>query len=318
MDYFDAPNTGNQKPAMSFTTNKKLSDEQLLDVIKLLEDADQNHRDWLRALHVSMICNQPFEPDVFREDAHRRCLFGQWYYDEVPDLLQAQDEFAALEPLHKSMHDAARSLTSRYCDNDPVVVEEYENFVDKQSAFSAALLGLRDKLRKGLYSFDSLTGLMTREPFALILESEYARLERTSGNSCIVLMDIDYFKRVNDVHGHLMGDRVLREVAQYIRSHLRPYDSVCRYGGEEFLLILPNTTLEKAHEIIDRLRQEIAQLEICCDQKGKINVTVSAGIAPISDNARRSSVGEADRALYEAKSSGRNKVCMTQENFTRC
>jgi diguanylate cyclase (GGDEF)-like protein len=304
---------------MSLSLYGKLSEMQIMEIVDLLETADQNHRDWLRRMHVSLVCDQTFEKDVFADDAHRCCMFGRWYYNDVPEMLLAQHEFVALEPLHKSMHDAARLLANIRSRQQQVPVAQYEDFVDRQQAFSRALLSLRDQLCEHLYSFDSLTGLMTRQPFAVILESEYARIERSGGNSCIVLIDIDNFKSINDNYGHLAGDHVLRDIAQYMRSHIRPYDSVCRFGGEEFLMILPNTSLQEGFEIIDRLRQNIAEQGMQLDEGGDpAIVTVSAGIARLSDSGSRTSVGEADRALYKAKNSGRNRVCIAYEDCTPC
>ena len=129
---------------MTLATHSKLSDEQLLKVIEMLEIADQNHRDWLQRMHVSIICNQPFEQDVFADDAHRCCKFGQWYYNSVPDLLKPREEFIALEPMHRDMHKAARKLANTCRGQQPVAVQDYEDFVDKQREFSSALLSLRD------------------------------------------------------------------------------------------------------------------------------------------------------------------------------
>ncbi len=303
---------------MALPENYKLSDKQIQEVVDLLEIADRNHRDWLSRMHISIVCNQPFEKDVFAENSHECCMFGQWYYNNIPDLLKPRQEFIDLEPLHKKMHDAARHLAKINRDHKPIPVEDYQAFIEKQRSFSNALQTLRDRMCECLYSFDALTGLMTREPFAVILESEYARVERTGTSSCIVLMDVDYFKSINDDYGHLVGDRVLREVSQYIRSNIRPYDSVCRYGGEEFLIILPNTDLQEAFDIIDRLRVKISKHEMYCDENKQFFVTVSAGISKLSIVGERTSVGKADKALYQAKKQGRNCVCYSIDGEVKC
>jgi diguanylate cyclase (GGDEF)-like protein len=301
-----------------FTDHSKLTDKQIQQVVELLEIADKNHRNWLSNLHTSIVCQKPFDEDVFAENAHRCCVFGSWYYNDSPDLLRSREEFQALEPAHKVMHDAARKLALIIDARQPVDESVYQDFINKQRFFSSALLALRDRLCECLYSFDALTGLMTRQPFALILESEYARIERTGNSSCVVLIDIDHFKSVNDDYGHLVGDRVLCEVAQFIRSNIRPYDSVCRYGGEEFLLILPNTDQQECHEIIDRLRQDIANFDMHSEDNKVFHITVSAGISLLNDKQQETSIGHADKALYEAKNSGRNKVCYCDVNGKPC
>ena len=288
---------------------KTASDTDILDLIEHLETADQGHRAWLQRVHTAIICKQPFKEDVIDCEAHRHCNFGRWYYTDAPQILNERQEFIALEPLHRVMHDAARKLAQICESGQPVEVADYEDFINKQSAFSSALLALRDDLNELLHSFDALTGLMTRQPFAQILESEYARLARTGARSSMALMDIDHFKRINDQYGHLAGDRVLRHIAQFVRSHIRPYDSVCRYGGEEFLVVLPDTHSQTAFEIIDRLRQQIALEDIEYSKGRTLRLTVSAGIAELSDESEKTTIGQADKALYHAKNAGRNRVC---------
>ncbi len=291
----------------------QMSELEIAKVVASLEIADHNHRDWLKRLHISLVCNKPFGDDVVSEIPEHYCEFGRWYYNHVPEALKSYREFIELEPLHKIVHDSACRLAILSRDHTrQVPVGEYETFIDNQRAFSTALWVLRDHLREHLYSFDTLTGLMTRRPFAVILESEYARIERGVDHSCIVMIDIDHFKSINDRYGHLVGDHVLRDVAQYIRSHIRAYDSACRYGGEEFLIILPDTSLREAYEIIDRLRQKIAEKELDIDGE-PVAVTISAGVARLSEHGSSSSVGEADRALYRAKRSGRNRVCLAHK-----
>jgi diguanylate cyclase (GGDEF)-like protein len=123
------------------------------------------------------------------------------------------------------------------------------------------------------------------------------------------MMDFDGFKSINDKYGHLAGDKVLVDCAQYVMAHLRPYDRVFRYGGEEFLICLPDTDLATAHDIIDRLREELASLQFPADGQGTFQVTVSFGIASLDGSVPvEQSIDHADKALYVAKMAGRNRV----------
>jgi len=121
------------------------------------------------------------------------------------------------------------------------------------------------------------------------------------------MIDLDNFKTVNDIYGHAVGDKVLTGVAHYIMAHLRPYDKVFRYRGEEFLICLPDTDLEAGRNIIDRLREELGSLPYEADGKGIFHVTVSFGLTLLDpDLPVEQSIDRADKALYVAKRSGRN------------
>ena len=289
----------------------KLTDKELEKVIELLETADLNHYRWLKRVHTSIICKQPFEKDVLSPVAHTCCQFGTWYYNNAPELIRHRPEFIDLDGLHKAMHDSARELAIEHMEGHEIRQLQYASFIDSQRTFSKSLLNLRDQLRESLHSFDSLTGLMTRGPFAQILNAESSRSERQQEPCCLILLDIDHFKQINDKYGHLAGDRVLSSVAQYMLSKMRIYDSICRYGGEEFLICLPMTSLHQAHDIMDRLRNELEELAIEYEPEKKLNIAVSIGIATIiAGEGYETCLKNADEALYEAKRSGRNRVCV--------
>ena len=143
------------------------------------------------------------------------------------------------------------------------------------------------------------------------LKREMARLSRFSDQPCaVLLLDIDFFKRVNDNFGHLTGDAVLQAVASGLQSQVRSLDVVGRVGGEEFLIVLPNTTLVDALTLADRIRQFVENMPI--DFANMVHhVTLSIGVSLLCyEDADVSQVCDrADRALYEAKTSGRNQVC---------
>lgn len=293
----------------------KLNDKELESVIKELETADINHLCWLKELHSSLICQQPFDSDVLAEDAHKHCRFGSWYYGNAPKILYHRKEFIAIDEQHKAMHDTARDLASQHNDNQQISKTEYESFITKQRLFSKNLVELRDQLREHLHSFDALTGLMTRGPFTHILNTECSRAERDKQPCCLVLIDIDHFKQINDTYGHVTGDRALSRVAQYLLHNIRNYDSICRYGGEEFLVSLPMTNIQKAVEIMDRLRNELQHHTIDLDDTGAIFLTISIGISEIQPGEQyEQCIKNADNALYEAKRNGRNKVCTYSQN----
>ncbi len=156
---------------------------------------------------------------------------------------------------------------------------------------------------------DPLTGLGNRLRLREDLETLQGRAERYGHGYAVVLCDVDHFKAYNDHHGHLAGDEALRRVANAIAAHARKGDAAYRYGGEEFLIILPEQTADAATATADRLRRAVEDLRLPHEANAPGVVTVSAGVAAFSDQDTSDDVlKRADAALYEAKEAGRNRV----------
>ena len=142
-----------------------------------------------------------------------------------------------------------------------------------------------------------------------MLEEEIARARRLNAPCSVALIDLDWFKRINDAYGHPTGDDVLRTFAITVFANIRTVDRFGRYGGEEFLLVLPDTTTEQAANMLDRLRKIIADLDWSA-LSAQLRVTISAGIATLCpDETSDTLLARADHALYAAKAKGRN--CIT-------
>jgi diguanylate cyclase (GGDEF)-like protein len=155
-----------------------------------------------------------------------------------------------------------------------------------------------------LSTTDALTSLANRRAFEQQLLHELERSGRYGSPLSVVLIDIDHFKRINDQHGHTMGDQVLGEFGALLKANRRSCDTAARYGGEEFALILPNTGCQEALALAERLRQQFADYPLACG-----SCTVSVGVTAYrSDDSRDALLKRADEALYEAKDSGRNRV----------
>jgi diguanylate cyclase (GGDEF)-like protein/hemerythrin-like metal-binding protein/PAS domain S-box-containing protein len=158
---------------------------------------------------------------------------------------------------------------------------------------------------------DFLTGLLNRRRFMELAEAEQARLLRYGEPFCLLMFDVDRFKAVNDRHGHKAGDRVLQEIAEVLRCNLREVDTAGRMGGEEFAVILPETTALDAQDAAERLRQAIAARPMPVESGESLNVTVSIGIAAAPAGVPadiEALLKQADQALYAAKNGGRNQV----------
>jgi diguanylate cyclase (GGDEF)-like protein len=168
------------------------------------------------------------------------------------------------------------------------------------------LLTALDTIRT-LATIDELTKLTNRRHMNELLEQEERRRDAARGPTCIALLDIDFFKRINDSFGHAAGDSVLRDFAQATRAELREGDALARWGGEEFLLMLPNTTADNAHKVLERMRARVAALEPCDGMEHR--VSFSAGLSVWrTDEPIIETVNRADQALYAAKAAGRNRL----------
>lgn len=161
---------------------------------------------------------------------------------------------------------------------------------------------------------DSLTGLFNRRYFENTYEREFLRAKRYSNEMSIAVLDVDYFKKINDTYGHLCGDYVLKEIAYLTLQTFRKTDIVFRYGGEEIVVILTETSLEKAIIPLERLRKAIENYPFNYDSND-IRVTVSIGVEALHSEitSAENLLGNADRALYIAKEQGRNRVITSSD-----
>lgn len=154
---------------------------------------------------------------------------------------------------------------------------------------------------------DPLTKLLNRRGFETLTEELFAKEPSTSYST--ILVDIDYFKMINDTYGHDMGDKVLVKLADKIKQHFRKNDICTRIGGEEFLIFLPNVQLEQSFKIAQRFKDEIENIILMTDKNKKFKFTISAGISyATSKEELKESIKNADLALYEAKNAGRNQI----------
>ncbi|MBC7962857.1 MAG: sensor domain-containing diguanylate cyclase, partial [Steroidobacteraceae bacterium] len=176
-------------------------------------------------------------------------------------------------------------------------------------AMAIANLSLRETLRD-LSIRDPLTGLFNRRYLEEALLREIMLAERMKRKFGVIMMDLDHFKRFNDLHGHDAGDSMLREFGSFLLNNIREYDIACRYGGEEFICIFPETTLENALERAEELRSNLMTFEVKHLGRPLGRVTISAGVAiyPEHGTSQATIVKAADEALYRAKNNGRNRV----------
>ena len=168
----------------------------------------------------------------------------------------------------------------------------------------------KNELLKHMARTDMLTGLYNRMRFTEYVEREISRIKRTGENSCLIMLDIDHFKSVNDYYGHPNGDTVLKWIAGVTKGQLRDTDTLARFGGEEFMILLPGTTIEGACKVAEKIRLAIEKCTFP-GQMEDLQLTASFGIATLHKGKKTTFDHiylEADRAIYRAKDKGRNRI----------
>lgn len=230
------------------------------------------------------------------------------------DYILCENKKTAIFPLVSDNNVLGAIVASSVFSEFPKQDIEYLLQLVKQSSTTIHRANLYSEILKHA-TLDALTGLNNRRQFEIRLGQEVATAKRKNKNLCCIMLDIDHFKKINDTYGHLAGDCVLKQLGKLIESQLREYDIASRYGGEEFCILLPYTTVEEAKFVSERLRKkvesfnfDISSLEL--EQK-TINATISVGLAEYDRQKIEKAYQlykNADAALYEAKESGRNKV----------
>ena len=179
--------------------------------------------------------------------------------------------------------------------------------------YLSELVELRERVDElsDLVHTDTLTGLFNYRHFSMMLDQEMERTRRTGQPMGLMLLDLDHFKQVNDTWGHEAGNRVLVHLADIMTKVLRKVDIACRYGGEEFVVILPGTPLPRAVRAAQRLRLALQQTPLSLEDGTQLDVTMSVGVTAYLRDANISAAAltkEADSYLYQAKEGGRNRV----------
>ena len=285
--------------------NDRNAEVALLELTQALHHHERWHRDLARTL----ICRLPVDAGDIASDAHRRCRFGNWCYEKAAVDVHDDAVFAAMEAEHERMHGLAAGLLQASAAGLPIAAEDYDRFADAVEGLGMQIQTLRRALEASADHHDSLTGAENRVDMLTRLGELRELGRRRHQPSCIALMDLDGFKQINDTHGHLIGDQVLKASVRYLRAHLRPYDHVFRFGGDEFLILMPDTELDAGRLAIERIRQGLAEARLARSGPAVIHATASFGVAPVDpDSTVEASMDCADRMTYAAKEAGRNCV----------
>lgn len=298
------------------------SPEVLQRTLTQISHALFEHGKWHSAFIRAIICNLSAKQVNGFPLSHTSCKFGLWFYSERNEIPNTHPRYIAIDQKHKAMHQLATKLLTEVKNNGSVSVLSYDKFSHALEKFQAELIEFEREIENLLYQHDSLTGANTRLGLLPALKEYQELMKREpSSHCCVVMMDLDKFKDVNDAYGHRAGDKVLSTIVHYITDQLRPYDSIYRYGGEEFVILMQHTDLQTGVNIVERLRNEIEVLPIHIERGEVIHMTASFGIVALDVKLEAEKLIElADIAMYEAKAAGRNcvkvKKISLNENYT--
>ncbi|MBC7008097.1 diguanylate cyclase [Pseudoalteromonas sp. BZK2] len=288
-----------------------MSNTQLEDVIAEIEQAIEWHQSWYKNLLRCLIADTPANEQDLADNAHNFCRFGQWF-NKLPDqTIKLHPHFSEIASAHKKMHQGAKVLLSLKESKTVIPVNLLDQFHADLDRLRELFDCLIDEFTEVLHTRDPLTGASNRTNLLENLQKEHELCKRKSLSCALIMIDLDHFKQVNDEFGHAAGDKVLIALVKCIKSQLRKYDQLYRYGGEEFLVCLPQTELDDAKSFSERLRAGVEALKIDISNDNHINVTGSFGVTLISaDDNIETAIERADEAMYQAKKSGRNRVCV--------
>ncbi|MBB6182839.1 diguanylate cyclase [Oleiagrimonas soli] len=284
--------------------------ESLQSVASQLKQALYNHDQWHKDIIRTIVCGLNHDQRDVAPDAHMQCRFGQWYYSDVTRELREHQAFAAMEFEHKRMHQIATRMLQEIDLGRRIEVTEYDNFASALDRLRLELMSLNREIDESLYRIDTLTGAENRTGMLATLREMQALIRRMPQSCTLAMLDLDHFKNVNDTYGHLVGDEVLAGSVRVIRGILRPYDRIFRFGGEEFLIVLPYTDITSGWEITERLRKELADTVLTTANAAEVKVTTSIGLAELDATLNvELSIDRADQAMFAAKKAGRNRIC---------
>ena len=300
-----------ERDAMSKANEEQSAAQSTFDVVHALDEGIRNHEAWIKGLHQTLVCDEAHANGAdLGEEPHRCCAFGRWYYgDAQHSPIHDHKLFVPLGDIHQSMHGAARDILLAKEGGERIEVDAYDRFINQANLFKLEVRNIQYDMMSRVCAVDQLTGVWNRYAMQFKLNQEHERVSRGNESACIAVMDLDHFKVVNDTHGHPEGDHVLRTLIGFCRGRLRKYDSMFRYGGEEFLICLPDTNQNDAAALIERLREAVAATPIRLSNGEEVCVTASFGVACLApDKQLDDAIHQADTALLRAKQEGRDRV----------
>ena len=290
-------------------------------VIQAYLESDNDYRSYLNSVYAELN-NITSALGIAIESEQRQRLAGSNLHDHmsnsVDTLNQALSQHQEIDSLKQAVAEQMQSLqlaldkfTQEQPTDDNALSAQLTALVERVKKMEQHENDIRQQLEeeKIRATTDSLTELPNREAYSEKIYHEEQRWQRYKHPLSLAVLDIDFFKKINDNYGHQTGDKVLKLVANYVAKQLRSVDFIARFGGEEFIIILPETPADGALLLLNRIRESIAQAAFRYSDE-KITITVSIGITEfIANDTADSAFVRADKALYDAKQNGRNQCC---------
>lgn len=277
--------------------------KEIDETVRSLNQSTDAHFRWLVKILRFIDSRNVDLPEISSDEAHLHCEFGHWLNTRLLEEREDTNFLLDINKKHIRVHQACRNLISTI-EQQRQANDVFNLFEESLLAFTEALTHYKVHLLQLRTSYDALTGL----PLRRILDESFASMNKELGADglYLLLLDIDHFKKVNDNYGHLNGDIVLRSLALNISNNIRRSESMYRYGGEEFIVVLHASNDQDAVAIAERLRRDIARLETIAGEH-LIRVTFTGGLTRIhKGESLREVLERADIALYTGKKSGRN------------
>lgn len=293
-----------------------IQDHAHADIVTRLQELDRalgDHAKWMARLNRQLICGGEADPKDLAQDAHERCDFGLWFHGPGKARLSHEPGYEAIAVAHQSMHGIARHLLDNKASGRDIAPEDYDALMAVSARFRQLLRQMEQGLMESMGAVDKLTGVWNRQAVHLRLSEEVERIQRTRQPCTICYVDLDDFARHNERLGQKGGDALIQAVAAFLKTRLRGYDTLFRIKGEEFLLCLPNTDLDQASVMINRLREELAHTAFTVHEQ-PVTLTASFGVVALDPIFFiEETLEQAERAQLIAKREGGNGMCVWRE-----